>query len=370
MTIIPPTFPKTTIGGKLTAFWRGFVTPSGPALTLMLAVFAITAVAACLLVTPRTLIGPMGAYLPRSTKDTEAFATREALRLATAPTQDDAPRLYVVSDSILAHAFASDELTAAAMRSATSEPWEVAFLTTPLQGPFDEATLAESATKQRPGVVVLSLSFDRFGLKKDDLVAQYRMGRVGVRSDWADAAIASIGEEPVKRTGIYVIDNRNFLLRNASVAMARALVGKPAERRIDAYLMHPPLSESQLAGQREAILKHLRAPVPADDVGVELLAETVHRLKAAGNTVVFVENPVSDTLYETPADRALYDAYIDRSTALASELGVSYCRLAAGYQPTPAMFPDYIHVDDRAAQARLRDVLAQCVVAALDKKAR
>lgn len=370
MTIIPPTFAKTTIGERLTAFWRGFVTPTPFALGLMLTVFAVTALLACVLVTPRAVVGQMGAYLPRSTKDTEAFATREALRLAISPAPKDAPRLYVVSDSILAHAFASDRLTAEAMQTATSHPWDVAFLTTPLQGPFDEAALAEYATKQRPGVVVLSLSFDRFGLKKDDLIAQYRMGRVGVRSDWADEAVASVGEEPTRRTGIYVIDNRNFLLRNASIAMARALVGRPAERRIDAYLMHPPLSETALAGQRQAILKHLRAPVPPDDIGVELLTETVQRLKAAGNTVVFVENPVSETLYETAADRARYASYIERSTALARQLGVSYCQLAARFQPPPAVFPDYIHVDDRAAQARLRAVLADCVIAALDEKAR
>lgn len=370
MTIIPPNFPKTTVGGRLTAFWRGFVTPSRFAFTLTVAVFAATAALACLLITPATLAGPMGVYLPRSTKDTEAFATREALQLAITPVADSAPRLYVVSDSILAHVFASDEQTAQAMAAVTSRPWRVAFLTTPLQGPLDEAALAEYATKQRPGVVVLSLGFDRFGLKKDDLVAQYRMGRVGVRSDWADKAVASLDEEPQGRTGIYVIDNRNFLLRNVSVAMARALVRKPAERRIDAYLMHPPLDAAGLAGQREAVLKHLRGPTQADDVGVKLLGETVQRLEANGNVVVFVENPVSEDLYEGAADRARYAAYLKRSEAMATAMGGTYCRLAASFQPAPAQFPDYIHVDDPDAQAKLRLALANCVVSALNKEAK
>ena len=152
-----------------------------------------------------------------------------------------------------------------------------------------------------------------------------------------------------------------------SVTAARVLVVRPAERRIDAYLLHPPLDAAALASQRAGLLKHLRTPSRPDDVGIRLLAETVQRLKASGNSIVFVENPVSDALFEGPSDRALYAAYLQRSKSMAEPMGF-YCRLADSFQPAPAAFPDYIHVADVAAQAKLRHALARCVASTLDSK--
>ena len=75
---------------------------------------------------------------------------------------------------------------------------------------------------------------------------------------------------------------------------------------------------------------------------------------------------MSEDLYEGAADRALYKAYLERSKAMATEMGGTYCRLADSFQPAPAAFPDYIHVDDPAAQAKLRLALANCIASALN----
>jgi hypothetical protein len=336
------------------------VTPTPAAFGLTLAVFALTFGAICALVTPARLAGSLGDYLPRSTQDAEGFATREALRLSM-DAAEPPPRLRIISNSVLAHAFASEEELTAALAAATGARWSVSMLTTPLQGAIDEAALAEHATARGPAVVVLAVGFPRFAARRERLIELDRSGRVGVRSAWADDALAAIGGTPRARTGVYAIDNRNFLLRNATAALGRTLIGRPAKRRVDIYVSEA-LPPDELAQRRVRMLGQLAA-AERSTLGVALLERLVVRLRAGGSTVLLVEEPISDALFRTPGERARYDRYLTWSAATAQRLGARYCRPAAVARPVPRAMPDFIHVTDAPTQARLRAALADCVAA-------
>lgn len=344
------------------AFWDGFTAPTRLSLGLMVASLLATVLVAGLMVTPERLAGSLGDYLPRSTKDTEAFATREALILASpAAAADTRPHLYLIGNSLMAHALASEPGMTRVMKDRTGTDWSVHFLTTPLQGPIDEAAFADVATKQRPGVVVLALGFERFGAAASEYLQYYDMARLGFRSDWADDQVRMLGGKPTKRTGIYAVDNRNFLIRNAATMALRVVTGRAPERRIDAYLLGPRLTDKELVDRRIEIIKILRKGVEPDKLALDLLAETTKRLKARGNRVVYLELPVSPALLTAPADRALYDSYLAKAPAIAAKLGGEFCRPGPEAHPGPAAFPDFFHVDDRKAQALLREELAACI---------
>jgi hypothetical protein len=361
---IKPTAARSPLALNLAAVWQGFVTPSPFAFAGMMAIFVAVAVAIFAGLTPQRISGPLGVYLPRSVRDHEAFATREAIRLSLPPAAGEPQqRVYVISDSVLAHAFASDTRLAAAITAASGRPTRVGFLATPLQGPIDQAALADVATRSRPGVVVLGLAFDEFAVVPSHLLELDRLGRLGVRSDWADADVRSLGGTPRPLTGNYVIDNRNFVLRNLRITLGRAALGRPALRRIDDYLPTPPVDPAYAGKVRAVMLGRLRTLPTTDTAGVVILTDTVRRLQARGNRVLLVEAPLSARLLDDPADQQRYAAYLTWSAALSRSLGTGYCRLADHYAPPPSAFPDLIHIVDPVAQARLRQALAACITA-------
>ena len=343
-----------------TAFWRGFVAPTPFALGLMVVSFAITAWIASVVPTPERIAGSWGQYLPRSEKDNEAFATREALALSLPPAPGDtAPRLAILGSSISAHAFASETGMADAVRAATGKDWRVSILTTPLQGTVDEAALADHATRRRPGVVVLSIGFPRFGAPAQEYIDLGRMERLGIRSDWADAQMRMLGAEPRRQTGNYAIDNRNFLLRNADVLLLRWLGGNVPHRQIDAYWRRNLSHETQ----HKEMLGYLERSAKPDPLGVKLLDDIVRRIKARGSSVVLFEEPVNPALLDDSAHRALYALHIATSARVAADVGAFYCRPAPQLRPRLADYGDFDHIAAPAAQARQRQALAACIAA-------
>jgi hypothetical protein len=351
-------------GAWLAGVWQGFVTPSLMSFVTMLVMAALCTAAVCLVVTPRFIAGPLGAYLPRSENDTEAVATRKALRLSSAPAVAGAPaRLCMVSNSVLAHSFADEAATAAELKQATGRPWEAVFLTTPLQGPIDEAALADFATRQRPCVMVLGLSFDRFEVTPREALRLDAMVRLGIISPWANGEREDLGGKPRRASGVYAIDNSPFLLREAPSFLARMALGDAAHPRVDAYQPREPLNGHELETRKAVILSGLHRS--ADNVLAEkLLADLVTHLHERHVPIVFVEEPVSPALFTTPRDRAEYQAYLARSAATARSLGGAYCRPADVVPPPAAAYPDYLHLVDRQTQAAMRRALADCVARA------
>lgn len=356
--------PKTGLIGAFAEFWRGFVTPSLFAFGLTMTIFIIGAVLVVTMITPAFLAGPAGSYLPRSTRDSEAFVTREALRLAQPiPASDTRQRIYILGDSATAHAFASVKGVEDAIGAATGKPVVAGFLTTPLQRSLDEARLADYATRGRAGTVVFGVSFDHYGLTPEYLLQLDRLERLGLRSPWASRDILQLGGRPRRLFGNYMIDNRGFLLRDLRAMIGRMVLRKSATRRIDVYTRVPPATPAYIAAERVSELRTLRAFSPSTDVSVTLLGDTVGRLKARGNRILFVEIPVDDAMFETPEDIQRYTDYLAWSKALASRLGGDYCRLADYDKPPPSAYADLVHIVDPAIQAQLRQALAKCVAA-------
>ena len=345
----------------LLALWTGCTQPTRFSFLLMIVVLVSTTLLMVVGVTPRTLAGPLGDYVPRSAENDEAFATIQALRLADpqAPV-GKAPRVYVIGNSRIAQTFASDEKLKHSLQTLTHRDWDVFFLTTGRQGALDETALAEFATKRQPGVVILSASFDRYEDDVAELMKYYRMARIGYRSDWADEQVRQIlHTRPRSRTGIYLVDNRKFFLLNAGAASLRLVSQTPAERKIDAYIYKQ--NAHKLATYRATILKSLRINYIPKKLSVSILADTVRRLQERGNKVILFDVPVSSELVSSDADRKRYAIHLQGAAALSSRLGAYYCRPSDEATPPPQAYRDYFHIADPAVQEQMRMLLAQCV---------
>ncbi len=352
---------STRLGEVGSAFWSGFTTPSLFALAVMVVAFVATALGVFVGVTPTRLAGPLAPYLARGSTDAEGFATSEAFKLAYGPkTPGGPPRLYVIGNSLIAQALASDERMTANLQDATRRDWDVRFLISPLQGALDEAALADYATRQTPGIVMLSSGFDRLGSDTADLLKYYRMARLGFRSEWPDEQVRSILQaRPRRTTGNFLFDNRFFFIRNASMISLRYATRQPAEHRIDSYIFEQ--TDIKLTTYSAEILKNLKANYRPGKIAVDLLTDTATRLKARGNRIVLFEAPISPALLARPADRERYEIHLQEMARISANLGAYYCRLPDGVAVPPSIFRDYYHIADPAWQERLRVRLAECV---------
>lgn len=350
------------ISGVLLDFWNGFVTPSALAFGLMLAVFVAGTAMVFLTVTPKMIAGPTGVYLPRSVSDNEGFVTREALQIAQSDGSATTVRpVYVISDSSLASAVADDRGVSAALNHLTGSDWKVWVLAIPAMSAIEEATLADVVTQRQPGVVVLAVGLDSFRYRSREELKFDALARLGIRSTWGDADTRAIGGTPRRVTGSYLIDNHIFLVRNVRVAVLRLLVGKPAERKIDSYLVGHTLSPDYIEKIRLTVLRELHAVRSPSDAGLAIIGNTIERLHERGASVVLVEKPISPALFATPEDRALYVDHLRLTTTLAGRLGVSYCNLSDTVHPSPTAFPDFIHIADPVVQVQMQKALARCI---------
>ena len=219
-------------------FWSGFTSPSVFSLSLAFLVSGFSVGLILVVLTPSFVAGPLGAYLPGPLWDQEMFATRKALQISTGTrTPSELPKMYAIGNSIMAHTFVSESALAQSLREVTQRDWRVDLFTTPAQGPYDEAALAEHATARDPGIVVLSVGFARFGHPRSEYVRWCNLRRLGIHSEWSASLKAPICGEPDSLTGIFAWDNRLFLsTRPWSGIFQRLLLGHQTDQKYDIYL--------------------------------------------------------------------------------------------------------------------------------------
>jgi hypothetical protein len=352
---------QSRLNAALAALWAGFTQPSLFALCTIAIMSVATVVAAFILVTPEKLSGPFGAYLVTTSEDVEGAATKNAYILVD-PRKPITitPHLYVVGNSLIAQAFADGPKLDKALEADTGKTWQTYFMTTGSQGPLDEAALVDYATMHQPGVVVLPINFDRFDDDVKEMMKFYRMGRLGFRSDLADNQVKHIlKQRPRRKTGVFIVDNRFFFLRNASIMGLRFLTQQPAEQKIDAFVFRPVAKK--LVTYKRDIVGSLRENYQHPELATALLESTAQTIRERGSRMVFFQVPISKILLDNPADYQRYLTHLAKSEELAKRLGGVYCKPPGDAVLPTNLFSDYYHLANPVWQDKMRKILARCV---------
>lgn len=242
----------------LAAIWSGVAEPSGLALGTFLVALAAMLGLCLWFFSEETLAGPWGRFLPTRVSDVDAFVTVEALR--TGLVEPERPRLIVLGTSTVAQAVGSGRELAARLRETTGQDWEVVMLTSPDQPPLDQFALAERALEsQGPdspvAVVALGIGLGRLQWTPAFILDRWdHTRRTGLVSDWADAELVLLGDDPAPRIGLFAFDNARFMLRNGARSMLRLLVQQAVPRRVDQYARvfagPPPAEVRALLGRQ------------------------------------------------------------------------------------------------------------------------
>lgn len=355
--------------GALAAFWSGFAEPSALAFRVFLGALVLTLGLCLWLFTPATLAGPLGAFLPRSALDAEGFATRAALRAGHAA--PDRPRLLLLGTSSMAQSTGTGRLLRDRLEAGTGQPWEVVNLTTPQQAPTDQFVLLETAlASQGEGspmaVVVVGAGIQRLRWTTAQMLEFHEKARVAGSLGWADDEARLLGATVPARTGIFVLDNRNFVLVNGSEMLVRLALLRPARKDHDQYVRGP----SRETPRRHALIAaEIRDGVARQDAYLDQIARLAARVAARPNTMMMlVEEPLSPALVE---GQGLPDVQTGLSEALRDRAPVDlppYWPVAdeAGLSATD--FYDELHVLPGPPQDRFQTVLAERIIAALQAR--
>lgn len=359
--------PASAIVSALEAFWLGFTQPTKTSLGLLAVTFAAAVIAFVISVTPSMMAGPSGAFVPNTSSDAVGFATRRVYQLALGdkPTSGS-HNIYVLGNSLTAQALADESALKSELDKRADGGWNVYFLTTPQQAGLDEAALVDYATVKHPGLVVMPIGVERLGNETKAALKSYQHGSLGFRSDLADEQLKQFyNMTPRRKTGIFLVDNRFFLLTHATLSGLRFITRRPAQQKLDVYLF--PRTDETLRRIRIEILRHLRSNYIPQKLAVQHLSSTVKLLRERGSRVVFLEIPVSATVMNSPADQRLYQLHLQEAEKLSNKLGGYYCRLPDGVVPPDSAFRDYYHMEDPNWQRIMRVRLAQCAATAMKK---
>lgn len=362
----PESEPKPGFRAIAAAFLDGCIKPSRTAFWAMLVGLAANLALAGWFFRYDTLASPTGAYLAGSTKDTYAIATHRALTIAR-ETSDD-PLLVILGSSATSTAFASESDVAAALDAATGEAWEVAILATGAQGPMEQFALLDTvlsakANQEREVVVMLGVEASLGYWQRAKIVEMCNGVRLGLRSDWEDAAWAKIGETRKARSPYYVIENRDFVAVNGMVAMLRLLTGKPAAPKFDHYAPQEPTPlEGRLDGRTRVGRETREGHESNDGVYLDLLGDLAARLAAYPNVrlIVAPERPSPD-LIAAEGIGPILDADSVRYANFARQIGATFWPMMAKGSIPQSSYYDDLHIGVPATRAAIIAELARIV---------
>ncbi|MDP3768413.1 MAG: hypothetical protein Q8S13_10395, partial [Dehalococcoidia bacterium] len=176
-------------------FWTGLTEPSGLAFLTTVASLLVAVAGALWFFSVPVLSGPLGKYLARSPKDTEAQATYRALQLSRDLSKE--PQLLILGSSAIASGIDSEPALEKELEARTGQKWSVSLLATPLQTSLDQVTLTEVALgpppgPRRPVVIAIEVGLIRERASLSRLLDLEQSGRLGLRSAWTDQAVREL----------------------------------------------------------------------------------------------------------------------------------------------------------------------------------
>jgi hypothetical protein len=224
-------------------------------------------------------------------------------------------------------------------------------------------TLIETALgpgNQREQLVVIAIgsSLLRQSWTVADLLKYEHDGRIGLRSQWADEAVRSLGGSPRHRFGFYPLDNYHFVAANGFESLLRLLLHTPAVRKIDTYA--PAIAIPPEKRSRRAVSDQIRRGLEDRSAYFRLLTQLLDHLARMERVhVVQIEEPTSsDFLKET----GLLEAKSEMTSFLQTygkEHGVPYLPIITDSNIPDEAYHDDLHIYGDHHQSAIRNTLAK-----------
>ena len=350
------------------AFLEGLTRPSPTGLVTMAVVTVLGIVGFLVFVTPDRLVSGLDRYFAGGGDEQSVAMTTRIIE--TSRRESDAPLLVVLGGSV-ARGAVIEEALEASIRQSLEAGWDVAELTTSRQSLWEAGGIVEWLPSETRGAVLLFLGPSRFARSSDEIAELYETPSLGIRSDFIDRSAEAAGMRPPPRTGNYVLDNRLFYqsrLTHTVRNLVKAAVGRELPRSWETQYEDSVLSEGSWDGVAERVYARFDEYDRKLASNIRVLTEVVEEIEARGMDAILVEAPISRRFVDEWLGD-LYDLYLERVAAFASERGLAYLRIQELARIRPDEFHDWAHLRNASVGRRFTAVLGDTLPALLARGA-
>jgi hypothetical protein len=353
-----------TLRDSWLGFWHGATRPSLTSLVIAFSLNSIAFVALCVYITPDSL-GKLGfRYLMVDPFDRSVRITAKVLFQPSEP-----PDVVILGSSQTVFCIASEErLAGMVAEKVDNSAFVVSDMSMPAETPWVMAALAAQLHPQFNGVLVIGVTPGLLSIDNK----RVRHAILGFSSEVRDNEARFAGLKVPYRTGIYLIDNRHFLLaRQIYIIRNLFITGAPPDG--------DPMDEfwTQQANQPEFWRQTIR-DFPRlvhqyelnKQANLAVIERLMARLKARGNiSFILMESPINPLWYEQAGGKEFFEESHNDLHRFATKHGISFFSVDKAAVLSPSDFLDYEgHLGTREARERCTKAIASRLIEVLNKK--
>lgn len=291
-------------------------------------------------------------FIPLDSLDYFPAASFDAVRMESSA--DPRPALVIMGASATNESVLETPELEEALRAAGLD-MQVFRLTTSRQNLWESQALAAKLPRDRPAVFVLGIGPSRFTWTKQQLQRTVWFPNLGFRSEVIDDNARAAGLSPQRRTGFYVLDNRNFFLPRAVKAAGRYLTNRPVEIirfRYDTSRVGP--QEETVWQQRgDLIMQRMNDYEQKYAFNVEFLRGFVKDIESnPAWDFALVEHPLNPRFIDEFLGQENYDRFRQHMESFAAGQDIPFWRPYVEAGLTPADYHDWAHVNSDAARQK------------------
>lgn len=347
----------------LTSFLAGLTQPSVLAAGVALATVAALFVAYCLVFGSWFVASPLYRYLMTDDLDTYTNVTHEVLDRQG----DTAPGIVVLGTSVPVRCVAGETALTALVAAGTGRQIRTHDLATDAQTTWEMLALVDRLPPREGGVLVLGLTTGLMDYgtgtgQRSSLQGLIDAPRLGIVSPALDAAARQAGLKVPRRTGVYALDNAEFILSRRKELVKNLIrggktYGEPLSADWYAHVNRPEFWQTEIADLPKAEARY------AQNAAANFAAlEKVVALARAGGTesVVVLVSPVNPGWNAVPEAAGFLARYRADVAAFAARVDATVVQATEDAGLKQSDFVDYEgHLGNAAARDRCMAALAR-----------
>lgn len=355
------------------AFLEGATKPSVPATTIAATVLAT--VILCLATIPLYLISTdFYRLFLENPWDTQTIVTNKVMR--EGPLEE--PAVLVFGSSVMVRCLESDGLLSRLIMENTSVEMKVLGLATDAQAPWEMEAIADQLKPPPGSTLIIGLTPGILGISLIDddpssLESVVNWPKLGFVSNVLDDAAEFAGIDVPARTGIWTVDNTNFLMGRRRTIIKNALFGPPDLRDPLEVEWYADVNTPEFwLSEIDALPSIAQAYDKNSAAGFSALTRMIERLSANGDiSVIVVEGPTNPRWNDLLPAYEFFRRYRSDLKAFADTYGGVFLPIAEAANLMSGDFVDYEgHVLNAEARSRCTSALAGSVVDELNTKGR
>jgi hypothetical protein len=238
----------------------------------------------------------------------------------------------------------------------------------PAQTPWEMAALAAQLHPQFNGVLVIGVTPGFLAID----VKQRRHPNLGFSSEVLDDEAHLAGLQVPYRTGIYLIDNRHFLLARPFYILRNLFItgappdGDPMDEPWTQWVNRPDHWREEVRDLPSVVHKYDLNK----QANLAIIERLMARLKARGNpSFILMESPINPRWYEQASGKEFFERYHTDLHQFATQHGISFFSVSKAAVFSPSDFLDYEgHFGTHEARERCTEAVASQLIEVISTK--